>query len=332
MLKYLLGLLPWAPALADAPWRVDDCNNLGTCWLTIEQSDASPPAAIRLEAPAGAPLRAEVVVARTPFEMDGGDGSLRLVLNGRPLEAIALNQGIGLLSPAAASWLLAAGAAGGLKLELQRGDERWTLSSRNSAEAVAQFEERRRSFPSPLPTPRILAAPVGGSVPTAPQEQLAALLRPLREQHCDADKWDEPIALQALNENYLLALTDCWAAPYNSGQLYVQLSRDLRRVIGMVGGRENQDYEDGLIRTGGRGRATADCGGSSEYVWDGRTFVLSSRTSYGPCNGLAAGGALFYDDYVSEVVRAPAPETTLQRLKRFAAERREARSEANAND
>ena len=319
MLKYLLGLLPWAPALADAPWWVDDCNNLGTCWLTIEQSAASPPAAIRLEAPAGAPLRAEVVVARTPFEMDGGNGPLQLVLNGRPLETIALNNGVGTLSPVAASWLLAAGAAGGLKLELQRGDDRWTLSSRNSAEAVAQFEERRRAFPSPLPTPRILAAPVGGSVPTAAPEQLAVLLRPLREQHCDADKWDEPIALQSLNENYLLALTDCWAAPYNSGQLYVQLSRDLSRVIGPVGGRENQDYGNGLIHTGGRGRATADCGGSSEYVWDGRTFVLSSRTSYGPCNGLAAGGAMFYDDYVSELVT---PESTMRRLQRFVAKGR----------
>ena len=332
MLKYLLGLAPWAPALADAPWQVNDCNNLGTCWLTIEQSDDSPPAAIRLEAPAGVPLRAEVVVARTPFEMDGGNGPLQLVLNGRPLEVIALNNGVGTLSPAAASRLLAAGAAGGLKLELQHGEARWTLTSRNSATAVAEFEAQRRAFPSPLPPPRIVAVPVEGQVPTAPPEQLAALLRPLREQHCDADKWDEPIALQALNENYLLALTDCWAAPYNSGQLYVQLSRDLRRVIGMVGDRENQDYADDLISTGGRGRATADCGGNSEYVWDGRTFVLSSRTSYGPCNGLAAGGALFYDDYVSEVVRAPAPETTLQRLKRFAAERREARSEANAND
>ncbi|MGM8883969.1 MULTISPECIES: DUF1176 domain-containing protein [unclassified Psychrobacter] len=105
----------------------------------------------------------------------------------------------------------------------------------------------------------------------------------------------------AIDRNYTLARHPCWTGAYNFGHGYWLLDNDKPskpELITLSG----SEYSEGEIFSAHKGRGLGDCWSMSNWVWDGKSFVLSSELTTGMCRLIEASGAWSMPTYVSEVV------------------------------
>lgn len=104
-----------------------------------------------------------------------------------------------------------------------------------------------------------------------------------------------------VDEQHTLAVHRCWTGAYNFGSGYWLINHNnpsKAKLITLSG----SEYSEGEIFAAHKGRGLGDCWSTTNWVWDGKNFVMSSELTTGLCRLIEAGGAWVMPTYVSEVV------------------------------
>ncbi|MGM8886199.1 DUF1176 domain-containing protein [Psychrobacter sp. 1U2] len=105
----------------------------------------------------------------------------------------------------------------------------------------------------------------------------------------------------AIDRDHTLARQSCWTGAYNFGYGYWLLDNDKPNKPELIT-LSGSEYSEGEIFSAHKGRGLGDCWSMSNWVWNGKSFVLSSELTTGMCRLIEAGGAWSLSTYVSEVV------------------------------
>ena len=103
-----------------------------------------------------------------------------------------------------------------------------------------------------------------------------------------------------LDAKHTLASHLCWRGAYNEGAGYWLISHDKPSQTQLIT-TSGSDYSNGEIYAAHKDRGIGDCWNTQEWVWNGKTFVMTVDSSTGMCRGFA-GGAWGLPTYVSEVI------------------------------
>lgn len=98
---------------------------------------------------------------------------------------------------------------------------------------------------------------------------------------------------------HTLASHLCWSGAYNMGYGYwlIDNAKPSKPQLITTSGSE---YAKGEIWSTQKGRGLGDCWGQKQWVWNGKSFVISKEATTGMCRGFA-GGAWQLPTYVSDV-------------------------------
>ena len=98
---------------------------------------------------------------------------------------------------------------------------------------------------------------------------------------------------------HTLASHLCWSGAYNMGYGYwlIDNAKPSKPQLITTSGSE---YAKGEIWATQKGRGLGDCWGQKQWVWNGKSFVISKEATTGMCRGFA-GGAWQLPTYVSDV-------------------------------
>lgn len=98
---------------------------------------------------------------------------------------------------------------------------------------------------------------------------------------------------------HTLASHLCWSGAYNMGYGYwlIDNAKPSKPQLITTSGSE---YAKGEIWSTQKGRGLGDCWAQKQWVWNGRSFVISKEATTGMCRGFA-GGAWQLPTYVSNV-------------------------------
>ena len=265
-----------------------------------------------------------------------------LWLNGKSLGRVKLDKDFyGTLSPAQTQALLAA-LRRHSRIVLTSGKHRWQLSDKGAAAAMLKADEFQRRLNTPsawlrkgnsrhavlapqaMPTIRAVAVPQKGSYELkagtdkhrAVWTRLAASNQ-VNDEHDDycaslhpRDNPDinkpQDITVYPLNNRQVLVETLCSFGAYQGTNLYAVMDKSLHKVEQVFandyGGHAGFDAETSTLAGGFKSRGLGDCWGGRTAVWNGKTFVKSSRDTTGSCRGFM-GGAWTLPIWKTNVIR-----------------------------
>lgn len=294
-------------------WAVA-CDNTRHCEAVAYQSDESEsaPVVLWLSRDAGphAPVHIQV-------DMDDSEDPkpLTLHLGTNTLKGINRAQD---LSPTQIRQLLAHVLVG-QEITLSDGAKRWQLSLAGSNAALLKMDDVQgrvgtpgalvrkgkkpeATVPSMLSAPKIQAA----TMPTTSAAD-QALLQPILNSITPRECWDDlpddsspDTSITRVSATQVLVMRECGRGAYqggsgiwlaNSKRPYAAKRLDLPLPDG-----ESTDYVMNASLNGGRlesyakGRGVNDCGSGFEWVWTGKSFVLTGAWHAPLCRGLAGGG------------------------------------------
>lgn len=171
-----------------------------------------------------------------------------------------------------------------------------------------------------LPTttiPPALAAPVihAGAVAadnlsrplTKPELQSiqAWLKQQVNEDVCpSADENQEDGLLYPLNQERALVRLPCWLAAYNDGSAFILIDTNLDTSTATLISTDANGYGEGELSASHKGRGIGDCFSFESWIWDGKTFVQSEKSTTGSCRMIALGGTWQLPTLTSRVVKA----------------------------
>lgn len=128
-------------------------------------------------------------------------------------------------------------------------------------------------------------------------------LYPYERLYPDEENSPEAISLTPLDDKHVLLSTLCWRAAYNEGYGYWVMDAALKGKPKRVTN-SGTNYVKGIIDMAQKGRGLGDCWSNESWVWDGKTFRLSSSYTTGMCRYLRAGGTWVLPTFVTDVKKA----------------------------
>lgn len=161
----------------------------------------------------------------------------------------------------------------------------------------------------PLPAPQVRAAKLAAAqAGDARLGTLPALYQALRatlpaDEECkglDASDASEPLNVTRLTNDKLLVSTDCWMGAYNIGTGFWVVNARAPFAPTLVT-LHASDLDGATILESQKGRGLGDCYSQAAWTWDGRRFVLTSKSTSGLCRLVAAGGAWELPTVVADV-------------------------------
>ena len=103
----------------------------------------------------------------------------------------------------------------------------------------------------------------------------------------------QDITVYPLNNRQVLVETLCSFGAYQGTNLYAVMDKSLHKVEQVFandyGGHAGFDAETSTLAGGFKSRGLGDCWGGRTAVWNGKTFVKSSRDTTGSCRVLWVG-------------------------------------------
>lgn len=166
---------------------------------------------------------------------------------------------------------------------------------------VQRGEQIMTATPPQVAAVKVVKAPANMTAP----ENLAAQVRTaqgeiMRKSDCsEAPNTDLDFA-SLLDANHYLVGLSCWLAAYNTQSVLFKVSAETgagkprTAVISVPGGEGNAvsganfNQTTGILSTYYKGRGLGDCGGYSEYAWNGQRFVLIRAGEMPDCRGTPA--------------------------------------------
>jgi len=309
------------------------CDNTRTCRAAgyHPEDDDAPNATVLLTRAAGPNQPVTVELQLADDERHPPRSPLEMTIDGKRLGEVAidLSKNTGKLSKAQADALVAAAVRDG-KIAWKAGKMTWTISTAGATAVLLKMDDfqgrletpgalvRRGNKPEsgvlpPLPLPTVKAAPVitdkqpVALTPAQTRDLVAALRKTITDDSCDLldAKGNEAGKLEAsrLTQDKWIVSHACWIAAYNTGDGYwvVNAKPPYSPVLVTT---MASDYGDGVISSSQKGRGIGDCYGTSEWVWDGRTFTQTAQERTGMCRQIAAGGAWSLPTIVTRVIKA----------------------------
>ena len=128
------------------------------------------------------------------------------------------------------------------------------------------------------------------------------LVNPKSEQYQSFKQYDSNLldwTFTLVDSAHTLASHLCWSGAYNMGYGYwlIDNAKPSKPQLITTSG---SDYAKGEIWSTQKGRGLGDCWGQKQWVWNGKSFVISKEATTGMCRGFA-GGAWQLPTYVSDV-------------------------------
>lgn len=128
------------------------------------------------------------------------------------------------------------------------------------------------------------------------------LANPKSEQYQSFKRYDSnrlDWTFTRVDSAHTLASHLCWSGAYNMGYGYwlIDNAKPSKPQLITTSGSE---YAKGEIWSTQKGRGLGDCWGQKQWVWNGKSFVISKEATTGMCRGFA-GGAWQLPTYVSDV-------------------------------
>ena len=306
-------------------WEVA-CDNTGTCRAAGYQADEqNPPVSLLLERVAGtnAAVKGKINIdpeVTRPI-------TVTLFVGQKSLGQLKLGEQGAVLNQAQIAALLLA-LKDGQAIELKHGQKTWRVSSAGSNAVLLkmdEFQKRVGTQSALIKKGQLLNTQVKAAV-TQPKIRLAAtqhikektvaldspqgrqLIKHLRtgttSEQCEflyePNDFAKQFTLYELNNNRTLVEFPCWMAAYNSGTGFWLMDAQLQQIKQIVSTSAN-DFDQGRINEGQRGRGIADCMSAQEWAWNGQRFVQSYAERSNQCKGFL-GGAWQLPTYVSEVI------------------------------
>jgi hypothetical protein len=298
-------------------WTVG-CDNGAACHAVALMPEDWPEDGLTMSVRRGPGPNAQPVVA---FELGTDSNAASVSADGKRL-AVRLVGAEGQIRVAPADTAAMIGAlrsAGTLRLNAADGKPLGTVSLKGASAALLYMDEKQRrtgtatalvrpgarpvgALASPPPLPVVVARPLSSARPLA---LTAAGLQALRKKHgCTIDEVGGPEEAEsaALGPSETLLLLSCGSGAYN----FSSVPFVLRRVRGAVRSEiaafdvrpgwwaeegkpilvnAGWDKESGLLTSFAKGRGIGDCGTTSAYAWDGRSFRLVEQAEMGECRG-----------------------------------------------
>ncbi|WP_426788963.1 DUF1176 domain-containing protein [Xanthomonas campestris] len=305
------------------------CDNTRTCRAAGYQADDSdPPVSVLLtrKAGAGQAVTAELMLGQ--YDEVKMPASLSLQIDQRDQGKLALDgkRGTAVLTSAQVGALLAALPRSSKIVAVGNDGRRWQLSDRGAAAVLLKMDEFQGRIGTrgalvrkgdrdetavlpPLPAPQVRAAKLAAAqAGDARLGTLPALYQALRttlpaDEECkglDASAASEPLNVTRLTNDKLLVSTDCWMGAYNIGTGFWVVNARAPFAPTLVT-LHASDLDGATILESQKGRGLGDCYSQAAWTWDGRRFVLTSKSTSGLCRLVAAGGAWELPTVVADV-------------------------------
>ncbi|WP_168189571.1 DUF1176 domain-containing protein [Limnobaculum zhutongyuii] len=201
------------------------------------------------------------------------------------------------------------------KVEFEYDQKRWQLSGAGFNAVILKMDEYQGRLNTPgailrkgnrsesevlpaLARPEIIAAAVNKKatpVDLTPEQvdKVSRWLKPTIEAECHGvdDIGDGKNNWKAINVDAKHSLIQvlCWRGAYNEGLAYWLVDNNFSTEPKFITSSAS-DYGNGIIYLSQKGRGLGDCWLVKNWVWDGKSFVISEELSTGACNGIEAGG------------------------------------------
>lgn len=319
------------------------CDNTGTCRVAgYQKENESFSRSVSLlftrEAGEYAPIIGKIHVGKP--ENDDGSGvadfyfakDTRLMLNGKSLGRLKLQEGVADLTPTQTKALMGA-LKHASQIEVQSGKYRWRISDKGAAAALLKADDFQKRVNTPnawirqgnsrhvvLPPqklPIVQAAKVSqqsGQTLTPKDENYARLMTLLRQSHAvgedssdycyELHNTENPVdlTLYHLDKQHILAESICIRGAYQSMGYYAILDSQLKRAMAVLPLKyAGYDEQSGTLTGVFKARGLGDCWLGQEAVWNGRQFVKTREWTTGMCRGLL-GGAWEMPIFTSRVI------------------------------
>jgi Protein of unknown function (DUF1176) len=319
ILTALLAAAVAAPRPADLKtfqdWTVG-CDNGGACHAVALMPEDWPEDGLTMSVRRGPDAAALPVLA---FEIGAESNAASVSADGRPL-AVRLVGAEGTTRVAESDTATMIGllrSAARLQLRAADGKPLGTVSLKGASAALLYMDEKqrragtttalvrpgtRRLAGPPPPLPVVTARPLSSARPLALG---AAGVAALRGRHgCTIDEVGGPDEAEsaALGPTETLLLLACGSGAYNVSYVPFVLRRGRGGVEAELASFDFKpgwwaeegkpmlinagwDPKEGLLSSLAKGRGLGDCGTSSSYAWDGRSFRLVEQAEMGECRG-----------------------------------------------
>ena len=294
-------------------WAVA-CDNTRHCEAVAYQSDDSESAPVVLWLSRDAGPNAAVHIQ---IDVDDSEDPQQLALHLGTTTLKGITRGKD-LSPSQTRQLLAYVLVG-QEITLTHGAKRWQLSLAGSNAALLKMDDVQgrvgtpgalvrkgkrpeASVPSKLPAPQVQAAP-WPATSAADQALLQPILNSITPRECWDDLPDDSgpeTSITRVSGTQVLVMRECGRGAYQGGSgLWLANSKPpyaAKRLDLPLPGGESTDYvmnaslDKGRLESYAKGRGVNDCGSGFDWVWTGKSFVLTGAWDAPLCRGLAGGG------------------------------------------
>ncbi|HHQ4690546.1 TPA: DUF1176 domain-containing protein [Aeromonas veronii] len=326
LLATILATQPEALYFAHKDWEIA-CDNTRTC-RAAGYSAESGGLSVLLTREAGAKgkLHAELAIA----EVDGqapaapADGLITLRINGEVLGTVKER------TPFSQSQIeaLVRAIKGTGKVVFEWSKHQEQLSGAGAYAIFLKMDEfqgrlntstalTRRGSLSTTSIPPALSAPVIHAGAVAADNLSRPLTKPELQsigkwlkQQVDQDTCpmayenSEGGRLYPLNQERALLQLPCWLAAYNDGSAFVLIDAELDTDSATLISTDANGYGMGELSASHKGRGIGDCFSFESWVWDGKTFVQSEKSTTGSCRMIALGGTWHLPTLTSKVLKA----------------------------
>jgi hypothetical protein len=265
-----------------------------TVTLTYDPGDTQPAATWTLT------LDGRPIAGVGPLHATGGDGGARVVMAGPAAVALieALRNGQSLDINGDGKDLVGISLAGSAAVLLWADDQQGRIGTVTAL--TRKGPKPASAVPPPAPTPLIAAAPPvsqAGLPKHAPKSLIKGVL------DCDLDPTTTPDpddTIARLAPGVVLWGPECEMAAYNETSIFFigdEHAGHMRRVTFPEPPGAEQASDDLLFNVGfdpktqmlssfSKGRGLADCGEVTDWVWDGKAFVVLSELTMPECRGV----------------------------------------------
>lgn len=298
-------------------WTVG-CDNGAACHAVALMPEDWPEDGLTMSVRRGPEAGAQPVLA---FELGADSNAVSVSADGRRL-AVRLVGAEGQTRVAAADTAAMIGvlrSAATVRLHAADGKPLGTVSLKGASAALLYMDEKQhrtgaatalvrpgaapaRALSTPPPLPVVTARPASSARPLA---LTAAGLKALRAKHgCTIDEVGGPEEAEssALGPSETLLLLACGSGAYNVSYVPFVLRGSRSAVRTEIAAFDIRpgwwaeegkpilvnagwDKESGLLTSFSKGRGLGDCGTTSAYAWDGRSFRLVEQSEMGECRG-----------------------------------------------
>jgi hypothetical protein len=299
------------------------CDNRNTCVaFTYAPEDAGEIAWLRLERSGDAGATVAVVIAiYAEDDPEIGGGPWTLTIDGKPVAGLGalspVQDGTGFWRaevPVASGRALALAARDGSTLAIRRkGKAPMALSLSGGAATMLWIDDQQHRVGSPTAlgrgtgTPSAIVVPpapvitAGAAVPQTglPKAVPASVMKVIGECEDMEDRAIEPL-IARLSPGVVLYAPVCSLGAYNAVYSLVLADEAGRnpRLISLplpagldqpsIGDPMNLDYDPDtrILGSFAKGRGIGDCGGETQWVWDGKAFQVLSMRLMPECRGV----------------------------------------------